>query len=96
MQPSTIIPEPPRITNRVVVMAPNAPQVQIDECRIAFMAGAQHLFGSIMAIMDPEAEPTEADLKKMDLIDRELRTFADEMRARMDKPKGAADGIKED
>jgi hypothetical protein len=38
---------------RMMVLPPDAPQVQIDECRMAFMAGSQHLFSSIMSILDP-------------------------------------------
>jgi hypothetical protein len=71
---------------RMLVLPPMAPPMQVDECRIAFMAGAQHLFGSIMGIMDPGTEPTEADLRKMDLIEKELRAFELEMRTRMPPP----------
>ena len=45
---------------RLFVMPPNAPPIQLDECRLAFMSGAQHLFASIMNILDPDAEPTDA------------------------------------
>ena len=34
------------------------------------------LFASIMSILDPEEEPTEADLRRMSTIDKELREFA--------------------
>jgi hypothetical protein len=53
----------------------NAPQIQIDEMRNAFYAGAQHLFGSIMSILGPGEEATNTDLKRMDLINKELQTF---------------------
>lgn len=75
---------------RMYVLPPDAPQIQIDECRTAFMAGSQHLFGSIMNILDPGEQETEADLTKMDLIDKELRAFAREMQMRITKPKGSA------
>lgn len=52
-----------------------APELQRTEMRKAYMLGAQHLFASIMGILDPGAEPTEKDLKRMDLIHRELETF---------------------
>ena len=48
---------------------------QLDETRKAFFAGAQHLFGSIMTILEPGEEPTEADLMRMDRIDDELKAF---------------------
>ena len=75
---------------RGMTVSPNAPQVQIDEMRYAFMAGAQHLFGSIMEILDPGEEPTAADLRRMDLINEELAEFAEEMRLRHTVPKDEA------
>jgi hypothetical protein len=58
----------------------DAPPIQVREMRMAFMAGAQHLFSSIMVVLEPGAEEaTEADLKRMDLIAAELTAFRDEM-----------------
>lgn len=75
---------------RMMVLPPNAPQIQIDECRMAFMAGSQHLFSSIMTVLDSgDEEPTEADLRKMDLIDKELRAFAREIEMKV-TTKGSA------
>ena len=54
------------------------PPTQLKELRMAFFGGAQHLFGSIMGILDPGQEPTERDLRRMDLIAHELETFIDE------------------
>ena len=68
---------------RAFTMSPAAPQVQVDEMRNAFFAGAQHLFHSIMGILDPGAEPTEADLSRMTMIDVELRSFLEEFKARI-------------
>jgi hypothetical protein len=58
-----------------LVMHPDAPQLQRDECRIAFFAGAQHLFSSVLSFLDPGTEPTLKDLKRMSQLDTELRTF---------------------
>jgi hypothetical protein len=55
---------------------PDAPQLQTDWCRSAFMAGAQHLFSSITTML------AESDMNKMNLIDQELRTFLREMQLR--------------
>jgi hypothetical protein len=76
---------------RLLVLPQDASQIQIDECRTAFMAGSQHLFSSIMVILDPgDSEPTDADLKKMDLIDKELRAFAREMNLKATRTRGSA------
>jgi len=78
------------LSYRAMVIHPNAPQVQIDECRFAFMAGAQHLFGSIMSILSPGPDETESDLSKMNLIDKELNAFTAEMALRINKAEGSA------
>jgi hypothetical protein len=59
------------------IINPSAPPVQLTEMRTAFYAGAQHLFASIMTILDPEAEPTEKDLERMSMIEAELRNFTE-------------------
>ena len=61
----------------------NAPAMQLQEMRKAYMAGAQHLYASIMTSLDEDAEPTESDLRRMSLIDAELSAFADEMLANL-------------
>ena len=53
----------------------DAPADQLREMRMAFFAGAQHVFHTIMTIMDDDAEPTEADLRRMEFIDAELKAF---------------------
>jgi hypothetical protein len=68
----------------------NASATQLTEMRIAFFAGAQHLFSSIMAILDPGKEPTEKDLARMDLIDRELKEFITDSEMRYIPTKGSA------
>lgn len=49
--------------------------------REAYMAGAEHLWSSIMGILDPGEEPTEADMYRMDLIGAEIEAWADKQRA---------------
>jgi hypothetical protein len=63
---------------------------QTDAMRMAFFAGAQHLFGTIMNTLDPEHEPTDADMRRMSLIADEMDKFVVEMRARQMRPKGSA------
>lgn len=54
---------------------PNVNAEQLDPLRFAFFAGAQHLFACIMNVMDPDAEPTEADMQRMNNIHHELSKF---------------------
>lgn len=75
---------------RVMAVPPDAPELQINEMRYAFMAGAQHLFSSIMSILDPGEEPTDADLKRLELIHNELEKFREEMELRMSPTEGEA------
>ena len=60
---------------RVLVIPKDAPQIQLDEMRNAFFAGAQHLFTAIMSVLEPGQEPTQKDLERFDKIDKELRTY---------------------
>jgi hypothetical protein len=52
-----------------------ASELQLSETRMAFFAGAQHLFTSILIIMDDDREPTDKDLDRMQLIHQELEDF---------------------
>jgi hypothetical protein len=68
---------------RARAIPPDASPVQLDEMRSAFFAGAQHLFASIMGVLDPDAaEPTEKDMERMGKIDAELRAFINEYQMR--------------
>lgn len=60
---------------REVWIPKDAPPAQVKDLRWAFMAGAQHLYASIMAIMDPGREPTAADMRRLSLIAQELEAF---------------------
>ena len=68
----------------------DAPSDQLREMRMAFFAGAQHLFGTIMTVLEPGDEPTEKDLQRMDLIHRELDTFIKDFQLRHTPTKGSA------
>lgn len=72
------------------VISPYAPEDQVREMRFAFFAGAQHLFASIIGILDPGQDPTDDDFKRMDLIAGELNAFADELELRLATPEGRA------
>lgn len=60
---------------RLAAIPDDAPKTQLEEMRKAFFAGAQHLYSSIMTIMDEDREPTADDLRRMEFIDAELRAF---------------------
>lgn len=47
------------------------PEIMI-EWRDAYMSGAEHLWTSIMATLDPGKEETPADLRRFDSIQREM------------------------
>lgn len=75
---------------RLAAVPLNAPPAQLGEMRTAFFAGAQHLFSSIMTIMDLGEEPTAADMFRIRLIDAELRQFIAEFGAANFPTKGNA------
>lgn len=60
-----------------------ASAVQLNEMRMAFMAGAQHLFASMIGMLDPEPEETPDDMRRLDLIHKELEVFAKELKLKM-------------
>jgi hypothetical protein len=64
---------------QAAIMPADPPPVQIREMRLAFFAGAQHLFASIMTILEPGEEPTDADMARMGLIAAELQAFAEQL-----------------
>lgn len=72
------------------VIPKDAPAVQLSEMRLAYMAGAEHLFSSIMNILDPGADPTAADLRRMDLIDREIAEWRVKLSERVQPSQGNA------
>lgn len=53
----------------------DAPADQLREMRMAFLAGSQHLMGSIMTFLEAGEEPTDNDMKRIDLIHEELQAF---------------------
>lgn len=68
----------------------NAPADQLDDRRSAFFAGAQHLFSSIMTILDPGQEPTDKDCERFYLIYNELQEFIKDFELRHLPTKGRA------
>ncbi len=54
--------------------------------RKLFFLGAEHVFTTIVAIMEPGAEPTEADMRRMSQIHAELEAFKLEFASRHETP----------
>jgi hypothetical protein len=49
--------------------------IQYNEMRFAFFAGAQHVFSSIMTLLEEGTEATAADMKRIGMISAELQAF---------------------
>lgn len=68
---------------RAAAIDPNAPDIQLSEMRLAFFAGAAHVYSSIMAMLEPGEEPTDKDLARMQQIAAELEAFGKVFEARV-------------
>lgn len=65
---------------RITTIPKSAPDVQVLEMRKAYFAGAQHLWSSMLGMLDPGVEPTELDLTRMSQIHAELEKFVAALR----------------
>ncbi|WP_018265503.1 hypothetical protein [Methylosinus sp. LW4] len=57
-------------------------EIEIEDQRLslyrdAYMAGAEHLWSSIMATLDPGSKPTDADLRRAEAIQKEIDIWRD-------------------
>lgn len=59
----------------VVTTLFDAHPTQLSEMRKAYFLGAQHVFASLMQVLDTDRKPTEQDLKVVTLIHEELEGF---------------------
>ena len=66
----------------MMVIPNDAPQIQKDEMKNAFFAGASHLFTSIMSVLEPGDDPTEKDIKRVELISEELERYLAEFQVK--------------
>lgn len=57
------------------VVPPNATPVEIENQRLAFYAGAHHLFESIVTMFGDDVEPSGDDIDKLDSVANELADF---------------------
>ena len=70
---------------RLQAMSPEASPQQVEQMRLAYFAGAQHLYASIMTMLDAGEEPTSDDLRRMQLIETELDGFSKILKASLEK-----------
>jgi hypothetical protein len=64
---------------RAVMLPPEVSDGAVKIARMTYMSGAQHLFASIISALDPDKDPTAADLDRMSKISDELQTFVGEL-----------------
>lgn len=64
---------------RLAVIPADASAVQLEEMRKAYMAGAQHVWASVFSFLEPGEEPTENDMRRLDLIAAELDAYGNKL-----------------
>lgn len=65
---------------RYSVLPMDCSEVQLREMKKAFFSGAAHLLASIGSFMDDGTEPTENDLRRMEMVEVELMGFQDSLK----------------
>ncbi len=70
----------------VATSNPPLPASELQRWRDAYFSGAQHLWASVFDILDPDSEPTEKDMRRMDLVNHELEAWREDINARMGNP----------
>ena len=75
---------------RAVCIPEHASAAQLTDMRMAYMAGAQHLFGSIFQLMSSDRDPTEDDLNVMSAIAEEMEAFTQEFKLLTATPGGTS------
>jgi len=62
------------------VVLNNPSKEQHDSLRHAFLAGVEHLFSSMVGpMLDSDYDPTDADMRRMDLLGREIFKIREEL-----------------
>ncbi len=78
------------ISLRIAAIPEGLPPRHLDSMRDAFFAGAQHLFASIMGVLDEGDDATMDDMRRMSLISAELEAFGKKLAERYYPTKGSA------
>lgn len=68
-----------------IVPAEATPE-QVEQLRLMFMSGAQHLWGMIFSFLEAGSEETPNDMRRMSIVDSELTAFYNEMAAKRGMP----------
>ena len=77
-------------TMRHLAIPEDASMEEVEAMRFAYMAGAEHLFRSVMVALDPGDEPTDADMRRLELIGQELDEWRGRLSAWVKGAKGTA------
>lgn len=72
----------------ILQIADNDPR--LFDIRLAFMAGAEHVFTSLIGMMDEGDEITDGDMKKMALLDQEIGKIRAELELAFYETKGTS------
>ncbi len=54
----------------------DTPVDQVKQARMCYLAGAQHLWASLLSFLEDGSEPTMQDLQRMAKVSAELEAFA--------------------
>lgn len=68
---------------RVLYLPQDVSRGQLNDMRIAFFAGAHHLFASVLTFLESGDDATEADLRRLDALQQELDAFVEEFKLRV-------------
>ena len=63
------------IALRLAAIPLDTPPSQLETLHKCYMAGAQHLYASMMTFLDPDEEPTTRDMLRMSLIANEIDAY---------------------
>jgi aryl carrier-like protein len=55
-----------------VIALQGRPDNQVRDMRIAYLAGAEHVWSSVISMLDAGTDETPADLRRMDMIQKEV------------------------
>lgn len=69
-------------------LPPDLGEGSLDLIRTAYFGGAQHLFASMMVMLEPGSDPTDNDMRRMDSLHTELERWRAEMIVRSAREKG--------